>query len=53
MPIPKYHELFNPVLAAMKRLGKSATIAELDDEVIKGLHLTEEEIATSHDQRTT
>lgn len=33
MPLPKYHELFNPVLTAITHLGDSASIAELDEEV--------------------
>lgn len=53
MPMPPYHALFNPVLAAIKRLGDSATIAELDDEVIKELGLTETELATPHGERLT
>jgi len=53
MPVPPYHALFNPVLAAMKRLGDSATIAELDDEVIKDLGLTEADLATPHGERLT
>jgi len=53
MPVPPYHALFNPVLAAIKRLGDSATIAELDDEVIKELWLTEAELATPHGERLT
>lgn len=53
MPVLPHHALFNPVLAAIKRLGDSATIAELDDEVIKELGLTEAELATSHGERLT
>lgn len=53
MAIPPYTELFNPLLSALRRLGGSASIAELDEEVIKGLGLTEEEIATPHGQRDT
>ncbi len=53
MPVPPYHAMFNPVLAAIKRLGGSATIAELDDEVIGSLALTEQEIATPHGDRQT
>lgn len=48
MAIPKYDTLFNPVLNAIKRLGGSASIAELDEEVTKNLHLSEQEIATPH-----
>jgi hypothetical protein len=32
MSMPKYHQLFNPVLEAMHHLGGSAKIAEMDDE---------------------
>jgi restriction system protein len=53
MAIPPYTELLNPLLAALRRLGGSASIAELDEEVIKGLGLSEEEIATPHGQRDT
>jgi restriction system protein len=53
MAVPKYHELFNPVLNAMRKLGDSATIAELDDEVIKGLGLSDEDTAQVHDQSQT
>ena len=53
MPVPRFHDLFNPVLTAIKRLGDSATIAELDDEVIKTLGLSAEEIARPHGERMT
>lgn len=53
MPVPKYHELFNPTLAAIKQLGGSASIAELDEEVTKNLNLSDEEIAAPHDERQT
>lgn len=46
MAIPQYSELLNPVLEALRRLGGSASISELDAEVIRGLGLTDEEIAT-------
>lgn len=52
MAIPKYHELFNPVLQAIKRLGGSASNRELIEEVIKGLSLSEEDIAKAHDLRS-
>ena len=42
MTVPKHHELFNPVLQAIKRLGGSASIAELDEEVTKSLPLSDE-----------
>lgn len=53
MAIPPYSDFFNPVLQAIKRLGGSATVTELDEEVIKNLNLTGEEIAQSHNERMT
>lgn len=53
MSIPRYSNLFNPVLAAIKRLGGSASISELEEEVTKNLNLTDEEIALSHDESRT
>jgi restriction system protein len=43
MAIPKYDELFNPVLKALHDLGGSATNQELEDKVIEVLQLSEEE----------
>mgnify|MGYP006274120193 FL=1 len=43
MAIPKYDELFNPVLRALHDLGGSATNQELEDKVIELLWLPEEE----------
>jgi restriction system protein len=43
MAIPKYDELFNPVLRALHSLGGSATNQELEDKVIEILQLPEEE----------
>lgn len=53
MTIPVYSDLFNPVLEAIKRLGGSATVTELDEEVIKNLNLTAEEFAHPHNERMT
>jgi restriction system protein len=53
MAIPQYDGLFNPVLEAIKELGGSASIAELNEEVTQNLHLTDKEIAESHDERRT
>lgn len=53
MSLPKYDEMFNPLLEAIKRLGGSASVTELNEEVTKSLGLTEEEIATPHDARMT
>jgi len=51
--IPRYDSLFNPTLQAIKRLGGSASIPELEEEVIKSLNLTDAEIADPHDERRT
>ena len=53
MAIPKYDDLFNPLLEAMKRLGGSASISELTEEIIDMLSLTEKEIAEPHNERMT
>src|SRR4051812_46275811 len=53
MPIPKFDELFNPVLEAIKKLGGSASLSELNEEVTKSLHLTDKEIAEPHNERMT
>ena len=48
MSVPKYDDLFNPLLKTMKELGSSATISELDEAAMKRLHLTDKEIAEQH-----
>ncbi len=53
MSIPKYDELFNPLLEAMKKLGGSASVGELNEEVTKSLNLTDEEVAEPHNERMT
>lgn len=40
----KYDELFNPTIQALKNLGGSASISEIEDEVSKILNLSDEEI---------
>jgi restriction system protein len=40
--IPQYLELFNPLLHALKQLGGSATVAEIEERVAKDLALPEE-----------
>jgi restriction system protein len=49
----KYDELFNPLLEAMKKLGGSASVTELNEEVTKCLDLTDKEIAEPHNERMT
>jgi restriction system protein len=53
MSLPKYDELFNPLLETMKKLGGSASVSELNEEVTKSLNLTDKEIAEPHNERTT
>ncbi len=53
MSLPKYDALFNPLLEAIKRLGGSASVTELNEEVTKSLNLTDGEIATPHNERMT
>lgn len=48
MPVPKYDELFEPLLNAVHQLGGSASITEQEDTVASNLRLTEKEIAEIH-----
>jgi restriction system protein len=49
----KYDDLFNPTLEALHRLGKSGSVAEMEEEVIKILNLSEEETNDIHRESTT
>lgn len=53
MAVPQSNDLFNPLLEAIRKLGGSASISELDEEVAQSLHLTNREIAEAHTQRQT
>jgi len=44
----KYEELFNPTIQALKNLGGSGAISEIEDEVSNILNLSEEEINDIH-----
>ena len=44
----KYEDLFNPTIQALKNLGGSAAISEIEDEVSKILDLSEDEINDIH-----
>ena len=48
MPIPKYDDLFNPLLQAIQNLGGSASVAEQEDEVATILKLTDAEVSEIH-----
>lgn len=44
----KYDDLFNPTLKALKNLGGSGSVSEIEDEVILLLKLTDEQINDIH-----
>jgi restriction system protein len=48
MPIPKYDDLLNPLMQAIRNLGGSASVAEQEDEVATLLKLTEAEVSEIH-----
>ena len=45
MAVPKYDDLFNPLLQALHELGSSASITELEQRVAAILNLTDEDIS--------
>lgn len=49
----KYDDLFNPTLKALQKLGGSASVSEIEEEVIEILKLSEEEINDIHRESTT
>ena len=53
MAVPKYDDLFNPLLEALHSLGSSASIAELEQSVAKVLKLTEADLDQPHDGNRT
>ena len=48
MAVPKFHELFNPTLQALKNLGGSGNNGEIIDEVAKIINISEEDYQKSH-----
>ncbi|WP_291275885.1 restriction endonuclease [Flavobacterium sp.] len=48
----KYDELFNPVLAALKKLGDSGSISEIEDQVSSILELTDHQLNDIHKGNT-
>lgn len=48
MAVPKYDDLFNPLLKAMHKLGGSASISEQEDEVVSMLKLSDRDVAEIH-----
>lgn len=53
MTVPKYDELFNPVLQALHKLDGSSSIPEMEEEVIKILNLSDEDVTELHKGNTT
>jgi len=53
MPVPKYIDLFNPLLRAIRELGGSASVAEQEDRVAAILKLSNKELAELHRGNTT
>jgi len=49
----KYDDLFNPTLKAIKNLGNSGSVSEIEDEIIKILNLNENAINEIHRESTT
>ena len=48
MAVPKYYELFNPLLQALRELGGSASIPEQEEAVARLLSLSEDEVNEIH-----
>lgn len=48
MPVPAYHALLNPTLAALRQLGGSAAITELLEQVVEDLQLPQEVVEHPH-----
>lgn len=49
----KYDDLFNPTLKALKNLGGSGSVSEIEEQVIEILNLTEDAINEIHRESTT
>ncbi len=50
--IPQYHSFFNPILKALKALGGSGSIKEINDKVIELLDLSDESLEKLHNPET-
>lgn len=48
MAVPKYDELFNPILQSLHQLGSSASISEQEERVASILGLSDEDISEIH-----
>jgi restriction system protein len=50
-PIPAYHEIFNPLLNALRELGDSAALNELDEKTAKIMGVSEAALSEPHIRR--
>lgn len=48
MAVPKYDDLFDPLLQALHELGSSASVAELEDRIAALLGLSEDDVTVIH-----
>jgi restriction system protein len=53
MPVPKYDDLFNPLLEALHQLGSSASITEQEQKVAEVLKLSEDDLEEPQDGNRT
>ena len=44
MAVPKYDDLYNPLIKALHSLGGSGSIVETEEKVAETLHLSEKDI---------
>jgi restriction system protein len=47
--IPSFEKMMNPLIEALKELGGSATIEELDNQVVNNMGLSNEQLEVMHD----
>jgi restriction system protein len=48
MAVPRFYELFNPLIQALKELGGSGSIQELEETVARIMNLSEEDVSLIH-----
>jgi restriction system protein len=48
MAVPTYDKFFNPLLLALRNLGGSGSVAEIEEEVAKVMTLSEKNIEELH-----
>jgi restriction system protein len=53
MAVPTYDNLYNPLIQALKQLGGSGSVSEIEEKVAEILKLSEEDIAEIHRNNTT